>query len=341
MPSDASVADLLSGVGLPQYAERFEAHHITSQTLGSLTEADLEAMGISSVGHRKRVMGALRTQSFASGDNRRAPSRAPHPNRDASPSLYRRCVDILLIIFSAVVTGQFLEAGRMSWRDVIDLNTQLSTVSALVWFASITFTTGLSTVFAFPFGESGGPGMEGWIFRTSYFFFAVSCVFSSISTLLGVYNNMIMYQVSESHFAQFMLRSGNIALRISFLLFTGGVVALVLAFEFMIYGTMPQIERWAFLAFVNGLVLAYVVLMAHQVRTLSQIAQIAQDQGNTDLDGVQSARLGQVPSAAGSRYVYGKVHVQTGSNVNEDGQYGDGSTDNVIPSHLAVRSLIS
>ena len=220
----------------------------------------------------------------------------------------------------------------MSWRDVIDLNTQLSTVSALVWFASITFTTGLSTVFAFPFGESGGPGMEGWIFRTSYFFFAASCVFSSLSTLLGVYNNMIMYQVSESHFAQFMLRSGNIALRISFFLFGGGVVALMLAFDFMIYGTMPQIERWAFLAFANGLVLAYMALISHEVRTLSQIAQ---DKGNTDLDGVQSARLGQVPSAAGSRYVYGKVHVQTGSNVNEDGQYGDGSTDKVtvIPSH--------
>ena len=224
----------------------------------------------------------------------------------------------------------------MSWRDVIDLNTQLSTVSALVWFAGITFITGLSTVFAFPFGESGGPGMEGWIFRTSYFFFAVSCVLSSLSTLLGVYNNMIMYQVSESHFAQFMLRSGNIALRISFLLFSGGVVALVLAFDLMLYGTMPQIERWALLAFANGGALAYVWLMTHEVRTLSQLAQIAQDKGN-EMDGVQSARLGQAPSAAGGHCICSKVDVRTGNNVNEDGQYGDDSTGKGIPSRLEPR----
>jgi hypothetical protein len=290
----SAASALLSGVGLPQYSELFEAHHITPQILGSLNEVDLEAMGIASVGHRKRVMGALRTQYFA-GDGYR---RAPQASRAASASRCRCCVDVLLSFFSAVVTGRFLDGGRMSWRDVIDMNTQLSTVSALVWFASITFITGLASVASFPFGDSQGPGgMEEWIFRTTYFFFALSCVTSALSTLLSICNNMIMYQVSESDFATFMRRSGNLALRISFGMFVGGVLALVLGFDFMIYGTMGSVDRWVILSMGSGLLVVYSALLTFQVFTLSQMAQ---DNASTAtcLDGVHICSTDQVTRAA-------------------------------------------
>ncbi|MFQ5946574.1 MAG: AAA family ATPase, partial [Anaerolineae bacterium] len=49
----------LRGLGLEQYAEAFSENHIDAETLGKLTEEDLRDIGVTSVGHRRKLLDAI------------------------------------------------------------------------------------------------------------------------------------------------------------------------------------------------------------------------------------------------------------------------------------------
>jgi class 3 adenylate cyclase len=53
------VGDWLKNLGLNQYAEPFSANHIDAETLRSLTAEDLKDLGVTSVGHRRRLLDAI------------------------------------------------------------------------------------------------------------------------------------------------------------------------------------------------------------------------------------------------------------------------------------------
>jgi hypothetical protein len=53
--SMSPVAHFLTKIGLPQYAERFHAEEVTLSMLDDLTTEDLKEMGVSIVGHRKKI----------------------------------------------------------------------------------------------------------------------------------------------------------------------------------------------------------------------------------------------------------------------------------------------
>jgi class 3 adenylate cyclase len=57
MPVD--VADWLSGLGLEQYASAFAANDIDDQVLPELTADDLIGLGVTSIGHRRRLLAAI------------------------------------------------------------------------------------------------------------------------------------------------------------------------------------------------------------------------------------------------------------------------------------------
>jgi class 3 adenylate cyclase len=61
----------LRDLGLGDYAEAFRANHIDAEVLRRLTADDLIALGITSVGHRRKILGAI-----AALDQRRAPAAA-------------------------------------------------------------------------------------------------------------------------------------------------------------------------------------------------------------------------------------------------------------------------
>jgi predicted ATPase/class 3 adenylate cyclase len=61
MPGD--VSDWLEQLGLGQYASFFTENDIDSQLLAQLTNADLKELGISSLGHRKTILSAIKTLS--------------------------------------------------------------------------------------------------------------------------------------------------------------------------------------------------------------------------------------------------------------------------------------
>jgi|ETNmetMinimDraft_23_1059889.scaffolds.fasta_scaffold72347_2 hypothetical protein len=46
----------LTDIQLEQYADKFEANDIEVSALESLTDADLQTMGIDSLGHRKKIL---------------------------------------------------------------------------------------------------------------------------------------------------------------------------------------------------------------------------------------------------------------------------------------------
>jgi class 3 adenylate cyclase len=52
------VADWLRGLDLEQYAQAFEQNHIGPGLLQSLSAEDLKDLGVSSVGHRRRLLEA-------------------------------------------------------------------------------------------------------------------------------------------------------------------------------------------------------------------------------------------------------------------------------------------
>ena len=56
-PSD--LAEWLDGLGLGQYAQTFAENNIEHSVLADLTENDLEKLGVSSVGHRKKLLRAI------------------------------------------------------------------------------------------------------------------------------------------------------------------------------------------------------------------------------------------------------------------------------------------
>ena len=52
------VAAWLSGLGLGQYEEAFRAHDIDAEVLLDLTAEDLIGLGVTSIGHRRKLLAA-------------------------------------------------------------------------------------------------------------------------------------------------------------------------------------------------------------------------------------------------------------------------------------------
>ena len=75
-----NVAEWLQRLGLEQYEPAFRENDIGSDLLASLTADDLKDLGITSVGHRRRLLdavAALRAENAAVGPNTAAPASAP------------------------------------------------------------------------------------------------------------------------------------------------------------------------------------------------------------------------------------------------------------------------
>jgi class 3 adenylate cyclase len=74
------VSTWLRDLGLEDYVQRFQAHHIDAKVLPRLTAHDLTALGITSVGHRRKLLDAI-----AALDQRRAATAAEPSTVAARP----------------------------------------------------------------------------------------------------------------------------------------------------------------------------------------------------------------------------------------------------------------
>src|SRR5262245_6142115 len=59
MGAHVDVTRWLEEIGLQQYCESFRANNIDQHVLRLLTDSDLKELGVSSLGHRKRIMAAV------------------------------------------------------------------------------------------------------------------------------------------------------------------------------------------------------------------------------------------------------------------------------------------
>ena len=73
------VSTWLRGLGLEDYAQAFRANNIDAEVLPRLTAEDLISLGVTSVGHRRKLLDAI-----AALDQRRAPA-AAEPRREVRP----------------------------------------------------------------------------------------------------------------------------------------------------------------------------------------------------------------------------------------------------------------
>ena len=80
------IADWLKKLGMDEYAQRFAENDIDFAILSDLTDQDLEKIGVTSLGHRRKLLRAI---ADLKGANPRAPLRLrhlPHRERRTLPS---------------------------------------------------------------------------------------------------------------------------------------------------------------------------------------------------------------------------------------------------------------
>jgi class 3 adenylate cyclase/tetratricopeptide (TPR) repeat protein len=82
-----NVAEWLEGLGLGQYKSAFADNDIDFNVLGELTDADLKELGVSSLGHRKRLLTAIARRDAA--------ARPPAMQTGSEPAGERRQVTVL------------------------------------------------------------------------------------------------------------------------------------------------------------------------------------------------------------------------------------------------------
>jgi hypothetical protein len=80
----------LETLGLGQYARAFAENDVDFTILDQLTDADLKELGVASLGHRKRLLGAIAARAPMPRLRRHGPS----PRRRASGARSRSCSPI-------------------------------------------------------------------------------------------------------------------------------------------------------------------------------------------------------------------------------------------------------
>jgi hypothetical protein len=75
------VAEWLRGLGLDQYVPAFRANDIDEEVLRRLTGEDLRELGVTSIGHRRRLLDAIAALGTAEALRTPIPPIAPYGGR--------------------------------------------------------------------------------------------------------------------------------------------------------------------------------------------------------------------------------------------------------------------
>jgi class 3 adenylate cyclase len=109
------IADWLNQLGMSEYAQRFAENNIDFAILGELTDQDLKEVGVTSLGHRRKLLRAI---AELKGVEKRAPAvgivAAPSATPQMADAAERRQVTVM---FSDLVGSTALSA-RMDPEDL-------------------------------------------------------------------------------------------------------------------------------------------------------------------------------------------------------------------------------
>ena len=81
-----TIREFLAGIGLEQYTEVFEENGIEVEILPELEESDLPDLGIKLLGHRKKLMKAIRLQGPSSKEMVAAGGASPAAQPASQPA---------------------------------------------------------------------------------------------------------------------------------------------------------------------------------------------------------------------------------------------------------------
>ena len=110
----------LEQIGLGQYAGAFRDNDIDGNVLPALTAEDIDALGITSIGHRRRLLAAIEAlREAAAGMQRPAPARSDRTAEPAEGGAAER--RLLSILFCDLVGSTELATRRDAgdFREII------------------------------------------------------------------------------------------------------------------------------------------------------------------------------------------------------------------------------
>jgi class 3 adenylate cyclase/predicted ATPase len=142
------IADWLKQLGMPEHIQCFAENHIDFAILGDLTDQDLEKIGVTSLGHRRKLLSAI---SQLKGAPAAAVAAAPPATPRAADAAERRQVTVM---FSDLVGSTALSA-RMDPEDLRELISAYQqcvaeTVRRFGGFVARTFGDGTLVYFGYP-----------------------------------------------------------------------------------------------------------------------------------------------------------------------------------------------
>ena len=115
------IADWLRRLGLDQYERAFRDNDVDTETLPSLTADDLRELGVTSLGHRKKLLSAIATLSPKS--DRDVSGEPPVPEVSASPAAMKtgRAERRHLTVMFADLVGSTALSVRLDPEDMRDI----------------------------------------------------------------------------------------------------------------------------------------------------------------------------------------------------------------------------
>ena len=117
------VGEWLAALGMERYADAFAENEVDAESLATLTTEDLKDLGVTLVGHRRRILDAISRLSDPDRDDRRLPTEdagpsATPPRAARTPTAERRRVTVM---FCDLVGSTSIGAGLdpEEFREVI------------------------------------------------------------------------------------------------------------------------------------------------------------------------------------------------------------------------------
>jgi SAM domain (Sterile alpha motif)/Adenylate and Guanylate cyclase catalytic domain len=147
----------LRGISLPQYAELFRANDIDGELLGRLTNDDLKDIGVTSFGHRKKLLEAI---AELGGTPAATPAPipatiAPPPTSASAEAAGER--RYLTVMFCDLVdsTGIAARLDAEEWRDLVKayLDAASAAVTEMGGHVAKKLGDGLMSLFGHPVAQ--------------------------------------------------------------------------------------------------------------------------------------------------------------------------------------------
>jgi hypothetical protein len=203
----------LSSLRLEQYLDRFVEMEVTADMLPHLDREHLQQLGVK-VGHQITMMHSLHY--------------CQHDARATLPSSRPQMSKLQILI-----NGWFLgdvRAEDLSRAEVLEMNTQLAFILALIWFADVTYLLGIPSYMA-----TAASRDQNW----AKLAFGTAAVLVSIGTALTIQQYLFVLQVKEHNFREYMQQEGCKLQKLIIRLFLLGCWSLGTAYFFMQLCVLP------------------------------------------------------------------------------------------------------